>query len=207
MKEQRKPRRWLLDVALIVIILILGVLIYLQINPPVKAQSDGQDESSLGGYDGSTPQTLTHEETEETEETEAIPAWDFTLQNLDGEMVSLSDFQGKPVLLNFWATTCPPCLIEMPLIQETADRFSEELVVLLVNVGESMEDIRAFAERNDYHLNFLEDTEALVAGDYRVRGIPTSFFIDAEGMIQATYIGMMDEAIMSYYLEKIGVVE
>jgi cytochrome c biogenesis protein CcmG/thiol:disulfide interchange protein DsbE len=95
----------------------------------------------------------------------------------------------------------------MPLLQEIADVYEEELVVLAVNGGDSMEQIRAFAEAFEYTLIFLADPENTLSLEYSVRGFPTSFFIDAEGLIQGTYIGMMDENIIAYYLEKIGVVQ
>ena len=206
MHENKKKHRWYLDAGLVAIIIILIVLIAMMLKSPAEEQTVEQDAgNTLGGYPDSTPQTLLA--MEETEEVQTEPALDFELQVLTGEMVSLSDFRGKPVLINFWATWCPPCIQEMPLLQEIADVYEEELVVLAVNGGDSMEQIRAFAEAFEYTLIFLADPENTLSLEYSVRGFPTSFFIDAEGLIQGTYIGMMDENIIAYYLEKIGVVQ
>ena len=199
-----KKRSWYLDAVLVVIILILGVLIFIQLNSQDENQSVEAKSNTLGGFDSDSPEALT---LEEVEKVEARPAADFQLQALDGDLVSLSDLRGKPVLINFWATWCPPCVQEMPLLQEISDRYEDELVLLAVNGGDSMDLIRSFAEANRYTLTFLADPDNSLAPQYSVRGFPTSFFIDSDGMIQATYVGMMDETIISYYLEKIGVVE
>ncbi|HCU56736.1 MAG TPA: hypothetical protein DF984_00650 [Anaerolineaceae bacterium] len=205
MGKNGKNRQWYLDADLVVIIIILIVMITLALRAPAEDRTSNQQAGdTLRGYSDSTPQTLVMEETEEAE---AEPAPDFELQALTGEIVSLSDFNGKPVLINFWATWCPPCVQEMPLLQEISDDYAGELVVLPVNGGDSMEQIRAFAEAYEYNLMFLADPENALSLEYSVRGFPTSFFIDVDGLVQGTYVGMMDENIISYYLEKIGVVE
>lgn len=203
MEKKKEKQQWYFNVALIVIIIILVVLIALQISTPAESSSTEQDEGTRGGNSNTTSQT----QEDETEEVEVQAAKEFTLQDLNGEMVSLSDFKGTPVLLNFWATWCPPCIQEMPVLQKIADQFSEELVVIALNGGDPIGTIRAFAESNNYSLVFLADPENSISVEYQVKGFPTSFFIDAEGNIQGTYIGMMDENIISYYLEKMGIVE
>jgi thiol-disulfide isomerase/thioredoxin len=205
MGKKGKKRQWYLDAALVAIILVLIVLIVLALKPPAEDPVSGQaTEEPLGGYTESTPQTLA---LEEQDEKEADPALDFEREALSGEIVSLSDYRGKPVLINFWATWCPPCVQEMPVIQAAANQYEDELVVLAVNGGESVEQIGAFAEAFGYTLTFLLDPETSLANLYGVRGFPTTFFIDPEGLVQGTYIGMMDENIIAYYLEKIGVSE
>lgn len=184
------------------IILILGVLIIWRFLSIPKEKSAGQEENDL--QDDVNAQVVDDETTEEAEN-ELAP--DFELETVNGGMAVLSDFRGKPVLLNFWATWCPPCIQEMPLIQQTADQYSDELIVLAVNGGDSMDLIRSFARANEYDLNFLANPENDISVIYKVQGFPTTFFIDSEGFIQAKHIGMLDENIISYYLEKIGVME
>jgi peroxiredoxin len=115
---------------------------------------------------------------------------DFTLANLDGESVSLSDFRGGSVLINFWATWCPPCCSEMPYIQQTFEQWgSEGPVILAINIGESHSAARKFAQEQKLSLPILLDSEKKAARDYQVRYIPTTFLIDKEGKIQAIKIG------------------
>ncbi len=116
----------------------------------------------------------------------------FGLQNLAGQMVALPDFRGKPVLRNFWATWCPPCREEMPLLQEVfQDKALADkgLVVLTVDLGESPATVEAFMKSNGYSFPVLLDTQQIVANTYNVRGIPTTFFIDKDGIIREVRIG------------------
>jgi len=118
------------------------------------------------------------------------PAPDFQLLNLDGQTVSLSDFRGKPVMLNFWATWCGPCRAEMPYIQQVYDERSDDgLVVLAINIGESLAKVKGFMQ--DYGLTFpvLLDIQTEVAKQYNIQVIPTTFFIDPDGGIQDVGIG------------------
>ena len=115
---------------------------------------------------------------------------DFTLQNLDGQSISLSDLKGKPVLVNFWATRCPPCVSEMPYLQEIYDEWSGKgLILLAINIGESSSKVEQFLQDHNLSLPVLLDTRAVVAQRYNIRGIPTTFFIDKDGIIQEKIIG------------------
>ncbi len=119
-------------------------------------------------------------------------ATDFQLDNLDGQSVSLSDFRGKPVLANFWATWCPPCRSEMPFIQDTfTDKkwADEGLVVLAIDIGESSSTVREFVENYGLTFPVLLDSTQDVFLEYYARAIPTTFFIDREGIIQDIRIG------------------
>jgi len=115
---------------------------------------------------------------------------DFQLKNLDGQSISLSDLQGKPVLINFWAIRCPPCRSEMPYIQQVYDEWhSKGLVVLAINIGESTSQIEEFMQSQGLSLPVLLDKGGSVAQRYNIMGIPTTFFIDKEGIIQEKIIG------------------
>ena len=118
------------------------------------------------------------------------PAPDFRLENLDGQSISLSDFRGKPILLNFWATWCPPCVAEMPYLQQVYEEWSGKgLVVLAVNIGENPTEVKRFLQAHDLSLPVLLDTEENTAEKYNITGIPASFFIDSDGIIQQKIIG------------------
>ncbi len=117
---------------------------------------------------------------------------DFQLQTLDGQAVSLVDFRGKPVLLNFWATWCGPCRFEMPFIQEIFEKkeWSDTgLVILAIDIGESPSEVKEFMENYDLSFTVLLDTNQDVALKYNIRAIPTTFFIDKDGIIQDIKVG------------------
>ena len=115
---------------------------------------------------------------------------DFRLENLDGQSVSLSDFRGKPVLINFWATWCKPCVHEMPYIQQVYEEWSEKgLVVLAINLGESPFTVKQFLQTYNLTLPVLIDIQGNSAHQYNIMSIPTSFFIDSDGIIRQKIIG------------------
>lgn len=144
-----------------------------------------------------TPQTTpdgtatpgTAPETTSTPRT-APMAPDFTLPNLDGEEVSLSDFRGHPVLLNFWASWCGPCRVEMPHLNQVAQEWGKQgLVVLTINAGDSPAKAREFMEDNKLTFPALLDIDGGVSMVYGVYSIPVTFFIDEEGFAIAKRIG------------------
>ncbi|MBM7869138.1 thiol-disulfide isomerase/thioredoxin [Clostridium pascui] len=131
-------------------------------------------------------------------------AMDFKLKDLTGKEVSLSDYKGKKVFLNFWATWCSPCKAEMPemekLYQETKN---SDLVILAVNLDEEKDTVQKFINSNKYNFPVLLDTGNIVAGKYEVVSIPTSFFIDEEGNIVDKHIGAMTIEDMKNYINNI----
>ena len=125
------------------------------------------------------------------------PAPGFTLTDLDGNAVRLSDFRGKVVFLNFWATWCPPCRAEMPEMEELHQEYQDKDVVIIgVDLGEFRSSVKSFVEENGYSWTFVIDSTGEVARDYMVTGIPSSFSIDEDGIIRALQVGAMSKAVM-----------
>lgn len=120
----------------------------------------------------------------------ATHAPDFTLPSLDGNTVTLSDLNGKPVVLTFWSIYCPACQVQMPYLQNFYNEWSNEEVVLLsVNTGDSAAAVSAFIASSGLTFPVLLDLDKSVAQLYGIPGVPVTFFIDAEGIIQAYKIG------------------
>lgn len=120
------------------------------------------------------------------------PAPGFQLQSLDGQTISLSDLRGSPVLLNFWATWCGPCRLEMPFLQEVYEDqewAARGLVMLAVNLQEPGETVRKFVEENGFTFTVLLDTGGEVGNLYNISGIPTTYFIDNDGIIKNVKMG------------------
>ena len=126
---------------------------------------------------------------------------DFRLPDLDGEMVRLRDLRGQNVLLNFWATWCGPCRDEMPVIQARYNHGG--FAVLAVDFGESRQQVAGFLAQIGVELPVALDADGRVQELYRVRGYPTTFFIDRRGVIRAMYIGQMSEADIDHYLRQL----
>ena len=143
------------------------------------------------------PQTTeyTGEAVSETEEQPSL-APDFTVYDLEGNAHKLSDFQGKPVLLNFWASWCGPCQMEMPDFQDFYEKFGEEVHFVIVNLTdgqqETVESASAFIEEKGYTFPVYYDTDINAAMKYGVSAVPVSYFIDAEGCFVAWAQGAMN---------------
>ena len=128
--------------------------------------------------------------------TEKILAPDFTVYDLDGNEVHLSDFVGKPVVLNFWASWCGPSKMEMPDFNEKYLEIGEEVQFLIINMTdgsrETVETASAFIAEQGYSFPVFYDTDQDAASTYGVYSIPTTYFIDAEGSAIAQATGAID---------------
>ena len=127
-----------------------------------------------------------------TEVAPPLAAADFALPDIDGENHALSDYRGRVVMLNFWATWCPPCRREMPSMQRLYDKYRERgLVVVAVNQWEDPDLVFEFTGRLSVDPTFpiLFDREGRFAEDYGVKGLPTTFLIDKDGQIRFRAIG------------------
>ena len=142
------------------------------------------------------------EEEEAAEEVKTIPAIDFTLKDQYGNTHTLSDYKGKTVFLNFWATWCSPCRAEMPDIQKLYEEFQQEDVVILgvaaPNLGreKSEEGIKGFLEENGYTYPVVMDTEAEAFQAYGINSFPTTFMIDKDGNVFGYIPGQLSEETM-----------
>lgn len=120
---------------------------------------------------------------------------DFALSAFDGQDISLYDLRGEAVLLNFWATWCPPCRVHKPyLIAAYNDFVDRGLVILAVNVRESRAHVKEYVVEKGIPFPVLLDTAGEVASLYQVRGIPATFLIDRQGIIQEVRIGAFQNA-------------
>jgi len=118
------------------------------------------------------------------------PISDFTLPSLSGETRSLSSYKRKVVLLNFWATWCPPCRAEMPSMEKLYSSFKgKDFEILAVNLQEDPKTVKDFVTKNGYTFPILLDSEGRTGSVYGVRGIPTTYVIDKEGFVLGGSVG------------------
>ena len=121
------------------------------------------------------------------------PTPQLSLRDMSGKTVNLSDFKGKVVLVNFWATWCAPCIAEMPAMQRLRDKLSlAGFEVLAVNYKESETKIGDFLKKRPLGLTILRDTDGAIGGMWSVRTFPTSFIIDADQKIRYWVMGEVD---------------
>ena len=139
--------------------------------------------------------TLGTQAVEGSAEAEKQAAPDFTVYDIDGNPHSLSDFRGKPVILNFWATWCGYCKMEMPDFEEKYGRYGEDIHFIMLNVTdgsqETVETASAFIAEQGYTFPVYYDTDLAAASAYNTSGLPVTYFIDAEGNFVAWQQGML----------------
>jgi peroxiredoxin len=167
-------------IAVVVLIALLGVAIVQAMDKKAEPENASQEAANMGGLKV------------------GAKAPDFELKTLAGDTVKLSDLKGKKVMLNFWATWCPPCKAEMPAMEEFHKEAGDEVVILAVNIDPHL-DVKAFVDENGITFPIPLDAEDKVNETYQVLSIPTTYFIDSKGNIGNKYIGAMNLDAMKQY--------
>ena len=171
--------------------------------PTVQTQSAEATEAT-------EPETTPIEESETQEETQeqvyVIPAPDFTAYDGEGNPVALFSYMGKPMVLNFWASWCGPCQMEMPHFEKAYQDMGEEIQFLMVNMTggrESLKSAKNFLEKTGYTFPVLFDLDLDAAYTYGAYTLPMTVFVDADGNVQDLAIGAIDEATLLSKIDKI----
>ncbi|WHX98269.1 redoxin domain-containing protein [Neobacillus sp. DY30] len=167
-------------IAAVVLIALLGVAIVQAMDKKAEPENASQEAANMGGLKV------------------GAKAPDFELKTLAGDTVKLSDLKGKKVMLNFWATWCPPCKAEMPAMEEFHKEAGDDVVILAVNIDPHL-DVKAFIDENGITFPIPLDEEDRVNEAYQVLSIPTTYFIDTKGNIGNKYIGAMNLDAMKQY--------
>jgi thiol-disulfide isomerase/thioredoxin len=130
---------------------------------------------------------------------------DFILPDLQERTIQLSQYRGKVVVLNFWATWCTPCKDEMPLLQKYADALKSKIVVIGINSQEAVVDVKAFVDANALSFPIALDGNGEILRKFLVHNYPTTFFIDPNGILRDQHIGTLSDELMNGYLRNAGV--
>ena len=152
----------------------------------------------------STEGTTSGKKPDVTENIKKNTAPDFTVLDKDGNTVRLSEKFGKPIVINFWATWCPPCKQELPDFDKLSKEYGDRVVFMMVNLTDGYRDTvdgtKRFVSGKGYTFPVYFDTKDNAASAYNVSSIPQTTFIDAKGNIYTTRIGAMNEATLRIYL-------
>ena len=193
MKENRKL---ILIAVSLVLVLLIATLSYNYI----KGAYDENDSVS-------SKQSTSSESNADTTSAELVKAPDFEIYNENGEVVKLSQFIGKPVIINFWASWCGPCKSEMPVFEKIYKELGDEVVFLMVNLTdgakETKESAKKYINESGFTFPIYYDSEMNVATVYGVYSIPTTLFVDSEGNIRDGKLGALTETEFKLKLSSI----
>lgn len=173
--------------AVLIILTMAGWLIFFDTNPENKVAAGDNLFFNLT----SKPQ-------------KGSPAPEFVLKDLNSVDRKLSDYRGKPVLVNFWSVDCAPCLNEMPVLQSAYEKTKGNLVVLGINMGDPKNRVTSFVQSNKITFTILTDSDGQVSQTYRIVAYPVSYFIDADGTIKDYHTGQLSTELLKTYLGKLG---
>ena len=188
-------KTWLLSLVLVVALLLAGCSGEKQLGT-VDTTAQPQTEPIQTTVQTEPSQTTAQTEPSQTTAPQKLHAPDFTVYDVEGNAVKLSDFIGKPVMVNFWASWCGPCKREMPDFEEKYRELGEDVQFLVINLTDGIQETVASASdyisQQGYTFPVYYDTSSEAAMLYGIYSIPTTFFIDAEGCAIAQAKGAID---------------
>ncbi|MBE6641370.1 MAG: TlpA family protein disulfide reductase [Ruminococcaceae bacterium] len=140
----------------------------------------------------------------DTTESNLYAAPDFIVYDMQGNTVALSDMKGKPVIVNFWATWCGPCLSELGHFEEMYKKYGDDVVFMMVDMTDGVQDteakVKAFVKEKGYTFPVYLDTKQLAAYTYSVSSIPMTLFINEKGEIVYNYVGAMNAKTLENFI-------
>lgn len=184
-----------IGIALVLAIVLIGAS---SVYKGVSGQYSSKSLGEIGGESGSGE-----------EEPQAAP--DFTVVDGEDAQIKLSDFEGKPVVLNFWASWCDPCKSEMPMFQKMYETYGEELQFVMINITdgshETKESAMSYIQEQGYTFPVYYDVESDAAKAFSVHSLPTTYFIDADGNMRGYGLGTMEEEVFLQGLDMLGIAQ
>jgi thiol-disulfide isomerase/thioredoxin len=190
------------------LIVLVGIVVLSVVKDNEEDQSkNGPDEYDVSGDTDAEGATITSPSDDDDGIEVGDMASDFELETLAGEKLKLSDLKGKKVILNFWATWCPPCKVEMPEMQKFYDEHSDEVEIVAVNLtGTETGDkkVQDYIDKYKYTYPIPLDKDSKVSNTYMAITIPTTYFIGTDGKVQQPkHVGPMNYGFMEEMLDKL----
>lgn len=196
-------KKTIILIVLFIVLMVSASVLYNNLSANYKM--DSLDSSNTAANNSQTTESTADES--ESNENELTQAPNFTVYDLDGNEVNLTDFFGKPIIVNFWASWCGPCKMEMPDFNEAYQTYKNDITFLMVNMTdgsrETVEKASTFIEESGYTFPVYYDTEYGAAITYSVSSLPTTYFIDADGYLIAHARGAIDSSTLQKGIDMI----
>lgn len=201
-RSVRPPARWQAILLLAAGVILGGAAIYIALT---DRQTPPAPPTGLVIEDGIYPvASLFDIDNTQAQPDPGHPAPDFTIHLPDGSTTRLSDYRGRPVILNFWATWCPPCRLEMPDLVDVYEAHKDEgLVVLALDDAEAHDLVSAFVEEFGMTMPVVIDPQGDVMQAYKTNSLPSSFFIDRDGVVRVRWLGLLTPDVLEQNLQTI----
>lgn len=187
-----KNKVWIIIAIAFVVIMLLAAILY-----PKLTEEYSADPTPVSTPD-STPDS--------TNSSAVVQADDFTVYDSDMNEVKLSDFFGKPIIINFWASWCGPCKSELPAFDNLYGKYKDDVVFLMINLTdgqrETVSSVREFVSDSSYSFPVYYDVEYDAANTYGVRSIPETVFISADGSLYDIRVGAISEVVLENYIKE-----
>ncbi len=201
-KKQSSKNRQIAIGVLVVGLALAAVAIFMLLSNGSDSGGAAADAGNIP--DGLAAATLAGIKNSGAQPSQGKPAPNFAFRYPDGKSLTLADFKGQPVIVNFWATWCPPCRREMPGLVKAYEAHKDDgLMIIEVDVAEPPEAVAQFVQDYNMTMPVVLDQRQEVTRLYRTDSFPTSFFIDKDGVIQARWVGYLPEDQLALNLQKI----
>ena len=198
-----KNKKLIATVCIFIGVLLVAGILYSRLGGEVQTQGLVTATTEATGETTEAATETVPQTTEASTQPETVPAVDFTVKDFDGNDVKLSDYFGKPIVLNFWAYWCGPCQSEMPEFNARYEELGGDVVFLMVHADPDTTQGKSYVVANSCDFPVGYDEKGQAAAAYGISAYPTTFFIDSQGNLQAYYVGAMDAELLQLGIDTI----
>ncbi len=187
-------------IIVLVTVIAAAVILGLLLLPVVADKSGKTEDTTLDTTKDNTPE-------KDTQKADPNAAPDFKVYDMKGNAVTLSEKKGKPVIVNFWATWCPPCVGELPHFNAMYEKYGDKIEFMMVDLTDGYDEteakVKSFIDKNGYTFPVYLDSDINAVVAYKISSIPLTVFVDENGRMVNSQVGAMDESTLEGYIKNL----